>query len=86
MLQTASGGHTKSPTKISKDHYAYLFHHGLLDQKYQALGTSKQGRKERDSEVTSKMVDVYAIRFVVKKKSELISPAPESGKYLLCSL
>ena len=70
-LQQRVYGHTKSPTKISKAHYAALFDRGLLDQKYKALGTSKLGREERDSQVQSKMVDVYAIRFVVKKDDEL---------------
>ena len=44
---------------------------GLLDEKYPVLGTSKQGRKERDSQVETKKVDVYAVRFLKEKNDEL---------------
>lgn len=62
-LQQRVYGHTKSPTKLSKEHYQYLFENGLLARKYQALGTSKrrdqsytQSRRPRaDTEIISEV-------------------------------
>lgn len=73
-MQQRVYGHTKSPTKISKAHYEELFQRGLLDPKYQALGTTKRGRASKDSANESKKVEVYAIRFIDKhKKGEEVS-------------
>ena len=68
-LQQRVYGHTKFPTKVSKEHYADLLHRGLLAEKYQPIGTPKRGRQERDSGQAGKMVDVYAIRFLEKTKN-----------------
>ena len=67
-LQQRVYGHTKSPTKISKEHYTDLLSRGLLAEKYQPIGTPRRGRQERDSGQAAKMVDVYAIRFLEKTK------------------
>ena len=68
-LQQRVYGHTKSPTKISKEHYTDLLTRGLLAEKYQPIGTSKRGRQERDSGQAAKLVDVYAIRFLKETKT-----------------
>lgn len=59
-----------SPTKISKEHYEDLFNRGLLDNRYPALDTFKQGRRERDSAQKAKKIDVYAIRFLLTPKAK----------------
>lgn len=65
--------HIKSPTKVSKERYQHLFGNGLLAPKYQTLGTSKRGREERDNKLTSKMVEVHAVRIMGKQKSETLT-------------
>ena len=67
-LQQRVYGHTKSPTKISKEHYTDLLRRGLLAEKYQPIGTPLRGRQERDSGQAAKYVDVYAIRFLKETK------------------
>ena len=67
-LQQRVYGHTKSPTKISKEHYTELLSRGLLAAKYQPIGTPSRGRQERDSGQAAKYVDVYAIRFLKETK------------------
>lgn len=67
-LQQRVYGHTKSPTKISKEHYTDLLNRGLLAEKYQPIGSPKRGRQERDSGQAAKLVDVYAIRFLKETK------------------
>lgn len=61
-LQQHVYGHSRSPIKISKALYTELLDRWFLDQKYQPLVTSKQGRKERESQVESKRVDVFVLR------------------------
>ena len=67
-LQQRVYGHTKSPTKVSKEHYADLLSRDLLAEKYQPMGSPRRGRQERDSGQAGKMVDVYAIRFLERTK------------------
>ena len=68
-LQQRVYGHTKSPTKISREHYTGLLNRGLLAEKYQPIGTPRRGRQERDSGQAAKLVDVYAIRFLKETKT-----------------
>ena len=68
-LQQRVYGHTKSPTKISKEQYTDLLNRGLLAEKYHPIGTTKRGRQERDSGQAAKLVDVYAIRFLKVTKT-----------------
>lgn len=68
-LQQRVYGHTKPPTKISREHYTALLSRGLLAEKYQPIGTPGSGRQERDSGQAAKLVDVYAIRFLKETKN-----------------
>ena len=68
-LQQRVYGHTKAPTKISREHYTDLLSRGLLAEKYQPIGTPRRGRQERDSGQAAKLVDVYAIRFLKATKN-----------------
>ena len=45
-----------------------------LDDRYPALGTSKQERRERDSAQNAKKVDVHAIRFLLARP-----PTPDNS-------
>lgn len=63
-LQQKVYGHTKGPTKITKDHYGKLLERGLLEDRYLPLGTQDGGRASRDSLCQSKKVNVFAFRFL----------------------
>ena len=67
-LQQRVYGHTRTPTKIDKEHWASLFDHGLLGPDLKALGTSHRNRKERDSQFKSKLVPVHVVRLLKTSK------------------
>ena len=69
-LQQRVYGHTKSPTKISRAHFENLLSRALLHPRYQPIGTSKGARKARDTDVSSKKVEVYAIRFLMTTREK----------------
>ena len=68
-LQQRVCGHIKALTKVNKEHYTAFFEGGLPNPRYPALSISKGNREKRDSRQSSKVLDVYAIRFINRDKA-----------------
>ena len=68
-LEQRVQGHIKAPTKVKKEHYTAFFEGRLPNPRYPALSTSKTNREKRDSRQSSKVLDVYAIRFINTAKA-----------------